>query len=175
MGNWLEGRVAYGNVVVMSKPSSLMDDFRPIMPPLVRLLAGVIVLIVIQATILSFPGITQLIPTTGVTIANVVIFSLGLIVAGIVLKYGTQLGDSIGEAYKEYKTWTPLVTWFFQIAALVILYNVSKGITASTFASIPWAYPLLFLLVALVPTFKVVMRLVNGLEGKNTSKHLLTN
>ena len=164
-----------GKVVAMSKQSSLMDDFRPIMPPLVRLLAGVIVLIVIQATILGFPGIAQLIPTTGITIANMVIFTLGLVVAGIVLKYGTQLGDSIGETYKEYKTWTPLVAWFFQIAALVILYNVSKAITASTFASVPWAYPLLFLLVALVPTIKVVMRLVNGLEGKNTTKHFQTN
>ena len=167
--------MSLGKVVAMSKQSSLMDDFRPIMPPLIRLLAGVIVLIVIQATILSFPGITQLIPTTGITIANVVIFTLGLVVAGIVLKYGTLLGDSIAEAYKEYKTWTPLVAWFFQIAALVILYNVSKAITASTFASVPWAYPLLFLLVALVPTIKVVMRLVSGLEGKNTTKHLLTN
>ena len=165
----------YGNVVAMSKQSSIMEDFRPIMPPLVRLLAGIIVLIVIQATILSFPGITQLIPTTGITIANLVVFALGLIVAGIVLKYGTQLGDSLGEAYRNWKTWTPIVSWFFQMTALVILYEVSKALTASTFASIPWAYPLLFLLVALVPTIKVVMRIVNGLEGKNTTKHLLTN
>ena len=166
---------AYGKVVAMSKPSSLMDDFRPIMPPLVRLLAGVIVLIAIQATILSFPGITQLIPTTGITIASIVIFMVGLIVAGIVLKFGTQLSDALGEAYKKYKTWTPLVAYFFQMTALVILYEVSKAITASTFASVPWAYPLLFLLVALAPTFKVVMRIVSGLEGRNTTKHLLTN
>src|SRR5215472_1389769 len=134
----------------MSKQqSSLMDDFRPIMPPLVRLLAGIIVLVVIQATILSFPGISQLIPTTSITIASVVIFGLGLVVAGIVLKFGTQLADSVGDAYRSYKTWTPLIAYFFQMTALVILYEVSKAITAGTFATIPWAYPLLFLLVAL--------------------------
>jgi formate/nitrite transporter FocA (FNT family) len=100
---------------------------------------------------------------------------VGLVVAGIVLKYGTQLADSVGEAYKSYRTWTPLLGYVFQIAALYILYIVSKLITSSWFATSPWAYPLLFLLLALVPTIKVVVQLVNGLEGKSTTRHLLTN
>src|SRR5207253_5849641 len=70
--------------------SSVMDDLRPIMPPLIRLLAGIIVLIVIQATVLGFPGITALIPTTTFTIAALVVFTLGLVVSAIVLKFGTQ-------------------------------------------------------------------------------------
>ncbi len=159
----------------MSKQqSSLMDDFRPIMPPLVRLLAGVIVLIVVQATVLGFPGITQLIPTTTITIATMIVFTLGLIVTGIVLKYGTQLADSLAEAYKNYRTWTPLLSYMFQIAALVIFYNVSKPLVSSWFATIPWAYPLLFLLLALVPTVKVVVKILNSLEGRNNTRHLLT-
>jgi hypothetical protein len=160
----------------MSKQqSSLMDDFRPIMPPLVRLIAGIIVLIVVQATVLGFPGISQLIPTTTIAISAMVVFMLGLVVAGIVLKYGTQLADSLGEAYKNYRTWTPLLSYMFQIAALYILYIVSKPITSSWFATAPWAYPLLFLLLALVPTIKAVVKIVNSLEGKNTTRHLLAN
>ncbi len=162
-------------VVVMSKQSSMMDDFRPIMPPLVRLLAGIIVLVVIQAAVLGFPGITQFIPTTTITIASMVIFTIGLVVAGIVLKFGTQLSDSLGETYKGYKTWTPLLGYLFQMAALLILYTVSKPLVITFFASAPWAYPLIFLLVALAPTIKVVVRIVNALEGHNTSKRLLTN
>jgi hypothetical protein len=162
-------------VVVMSKQSSLMDDFRPIMPSLIRLLAGIIVLVVIQATVLGFPGITQSIPTTTITLASMVIFLLGLVVAGIVLKFGTQLSNSVGETYKSYKTWTPLLTYLFQMAALLILYTVSKPLVSSFFASAPWAYPLLFLLIALVPTIKVVVKIVNALEGHNTSRHVLTN
>lgn len=152
-----------------------MDDFRPIMPPLVRLLAGIILLIVIQATILGFPGITALIPTTTFTIAAMVVFTLGLIVCALVLKFGTQLATSIGEAYKNYRGFTPLLRWFFQMIALVILYNVSKPMTASYFATIPWAYPLLFLLIAIVPTIRVLVTTVNALEGQNSSKHLLNN
>jgi hypothetical protein len=159
----------------MSKQSSLMDDFRPIMPPLVRLLAGIIILIVIQATILGFPGITALIPSTTFTIAAMFVFTLGLIVCGIVLKYGTQLATSIGDAYKSYRGFTPLLTWLFQMIALVILYNVSKPLTASYFATIPWAYPLLFLLIAIVPTIRVLITTVNALESRNNPKHLLTN
>jgi len=152
-----------------------MDDLRPIMPPLIRLLAGIIVLVVIQATVLGFPGITALIPTTTFTIAAMVIFTLGLIVSAIVLKFGTQLATSLGDSYKNYRSYTPLLAWLFQMIALVILYNVSKPITASYFATIPWAYPLIFLLIAIGPTIKVVMNTVSALEGKNTSKHLLTN
>ena len=159
----------------MSKQSSLMDDFRPIMPPLVRLLAGVIVLIVIQATVLGFPGITQLIPTTSFTIASLVIFTLGLIVTGIVLKYGTQLSDSLADAYKSLRTWTPLLAYLFQIAALLILYNACKAVTSGFFTTIPWAYPLLFLLLAIPPTIKVVVKMVSAVEGRSTSRHLLTN
>ena len=152
-----------------------MDDFRPIMPPLVRLIAGIIVLVVIQATVLGFPGITQLIPTTAITIASMVVFMLGLVVTGIVLKYGTQLSDSLGDVYKNYRTWTPLLSYLFQITALWILYISSKPITSSWFAPIPWAYPLLFLLLALVPTIKVVVKIVNGLESRNNTHHLSTN
>src|SRR5712692_5725090 len=159
----------------MSKQSSLMDDFRPIMPPLIRLLAGIITLIVIQSVVLGFPGITALIPYTTITIASMTIFMLGLIVSAIVVKFGTQLSNAIADTYKSYKAYVPLLAWMFQMAALLILYNVSKPVASGYFTSIPWAYPLIFLLVALAPTIKVVVKLVDTLEGRNTSKRLLTN
>ncbi len=152
-----------------------MDDFRPIMPPLIRLLAGIIVLIVIQSVVLGFPGITQLIPSTSITVASMVIFMLGLLVSAIVLKFGTQLSNALADAYKNYKTYVPLLAYTFQIAALLILYNVAKPVSSSYFTSVPWAYPLIFLVVALAPTIKVVIKLVDALESRNTPKHLLTN
>ncbi len=145
------------------------------MPPLIRLIAGIIVLVVIQATVLGFPGIAALIPSTTFTIAALVVFTLGLIVSAIVLKFGTQLATSVGDAYKSFHSFTPLLAWLFQMIALVILYDVSKPITATYFATIPWAYPLVFLLIALGPTIKVVVNTVNSLEGKNTNKRLLNN
>src|SRR6266699_6272475 len=154
----------------MSRQSSMMVNCRPIMPPLIRLLAGIIVLIVRQATVLGFPGITQLIPSTNLTIASMILFTLGLVVAGIVLKFGTQLAESLGDAYKRYRTWTPVMAYLFQMTALFIIYTVSKPVTSSFFANFPWAYPLLFLLIALLPTIKVVIRLVNGLEGRSTPR-----
>jgi len=152
-----------------------MDDFRPIMPPLIRLLAGIITLIVIQSVVLGFPGITALIPYTTITIASMTIFMLGLIVSAIVVKFGTQLSNAIADTYKSYKAYVPLLAWMFQMAALLILYNVSKPVASGYFTSAPWAYPLIFLVVALAPTIKVVVKLVDALEGRNTSKHLLTN
>jgi hypothetical protein len=175
MGNSSYASICYGKVVAMSKRSSTMDDLRPVLPPLIRLVAGIIVLIVVQAVVLGFPGITQLIPTTSITIASVIILFLGLVVAGIVLKFGTQLSESIGEAYKRFKAWTPILAYLFQMAALFILYTVSKPVVSSFFASVPWAYPLIFLLIALAPTIQVIIKIVNNLEGHSTTRHLLTN
>ena len=162
-------------VVCMSKMSSLTDDFRPIMPPLIRLLAGIIVLMVVQSVILGFPGISNYVPNTAITIASTVIFLLGLFVSVVVLKFGTQLAGAVGDGYRSLKNYVPLIAYFFQMTALIILYKVGQGVSSGFFTSVPWAYPLMFLLIALVPTIKMVVNTLNLLEGRTTTKHLLTN
>jgi hypothetical protein len=149
-------------------------DFRPIMPSLIRLLAGIIVLIVVQSIILGFTGITQTVAGTSFTIASFVIFTLGLVVAGVVLKYGTQLASAVADTYKAYRAYAPVLAWIFQLMALYILYSVSKTMVSSFFASAPWAYPLIFLAMALIPTVKVVIAVVHALEGQNAHKQTVT-
>ncbi len=145
------------------------------MPAFIRLIAGVIVLVVIEAVVLGFPGISQNISGSTISIASLAVFFIGLIVAFIVFKFGTQLSNAVSDAYKAYKNWVPLLAYIFQILAIVILYNVSNGIASPSFASAPWAYPLIFLLIALIPTLKVVVNVVHALEGSPTSKHSQNN
>lgn len=147
-----------------------MDDFRPIMPSLIRLLAGVIVLLVAQSVILGFPGITQSIPNTTMSIAVVTSLSIGLVATLVVLKFGTQLGNAVGEGYRSMKNYAPLLVYFFQIAALWILYSATRAVTADFFTSAPWAYPLIFLALAVIPTVRVAVNLVHALEGSSQRK-----
>ncbi len=156
----------------MSKPTGLLDDFRPIMPSLIRLMAGIIVLFAVQTIILGFQGITQPILNSAITTSSLALFTIGVLAAIVVLKFGTQLSNVIGEAYKAYRTYVPLLAYFFQIAALWILYQAAKGVTGSIFTSAPWAYPMIFLLLGLIPTVKVVVNTVHALEG-HTNKHTL--
>jgi hypothetical protein len=93
----------------------------------------------------------------------------------IVFKFGTQLASAVSDAYKNYQTWVPLLSYIFQIIAIVILYNVSSGIASPSFAAQPWAYPLIFLLIALIPTIKVVVNIVHALEGSTPAKHSQNN
>lgn len=134
-------------------------------------MASLIVLVVVEAVVLGFPGITQNLSGTNISIANLSALFIGLVVAFIVLKYGTQIADTISQHYDSYRTWTPLLSYFFQILAIVILYYVSSGIATVYFTATPWVYPLLFLLVALIPTIKVLVTLVQDLEGHTTGKH----
>jgi hypothetical protein len=151
----------------------MLDDFRPIMPSLIRLIAGIIVLFAVQAIILGFPGITQPIPNSTFTTSSIALFTIGLLGAIVVVKFGTQLSNAIAETYKAYRAYVPLLAYFFQIAALWILYQAAKGVSASIFTSAPWAYPMLFLLLGLIATLKVVVNTVHALEGQ-TSKHPVT-
>jgi len=154
-----------------SKSGSTWGNFTPVMPAFIRLMASLIVLVVVEAVVLGFPGITQNVSGTNVSIAALSALFIGLVVAFIVLKYGTQIADTISQHYDSYRTWTPLLSYFFQILAIGILYYVSSGIAMAYFTATPWVFPLLFLMVALIPTIKVVINLVHDLEAHTPGKH----
>jgi|SRR5712692_814833 len=157
-----------------STPNSSWGAFTPVMPAFIRLVLGVIVLVVVEAVVLGFPGISSTISGTQISAANLAVFAIGLLVSLIVLKFGTQLANAASDAYKAYRTWTPLLAYFFQIVAIVILYSVTSGVATPYFTSQPWAYPLIFLLIALIPTIKVAVNLVHALDGgtpTSTAKH----
>ena len=156
----------------MSKHTGMMDDLRPVLPPFIRLIAASIVLVVIQSIILGFPGINQTVLNTTYTMAGLAVFAIGFIAAIVLLKFGTQLANAAGEAYNSIKDYTPLLGWFFQIAALYLLYIACKGITGNIFASAPWAYPMIFLVLAVIPTVKAVMTVVHSLEGHTVRQSL---
>ncbi len=154
-----------------SSSSGSWGPFTPIMPATVRLVVSVIVLVVVEAIVLGFPGVTSNISGTQISIATLAVFFVGFVVSLIVLKFGTQLSNAVSNAYKAYRTWTPLLAYCFQVIAIVILYAVTNPIASPYMTSAPWAYPLIFLLIALIPTMKVVVNLVHALEGTPSSKH----
>src|SRR5437867_12996771 len=78
-----------------SGSNSTWGAFTPVMPAFIRLIAGVIVLVVIEAVVLGFPGISQNISGSTISIANIVVFMIGLVVALIVFKFGTQLAKAV--------------------------------------------------------------------------------
>ena len=131
-------------------------------------------LVVLQSIILGFPGITQNIANTSVSISSLATLTLGLVATIVVLKFGTQLSNAAGDAYKSVRNYTPLLAYFFQIAALWILYTAGKAITAGFFASAPWTYPLIFLALAIIPTVRVVVSVVRALEGHDVQKRSVT-
>src|SRR5438094_10140470 len=88
-----------------SGSNSTWGAFTPVMPAFIRLIAGVIVLVIIEAVVLGFPGIGQNISGSSISIANIAVFMIGLVVALIVFKFGTQLAKAVSDAYKNYQAW----------------------------------------------------------------------
>ncbi len=152
--------------------NSTWGGFTPIMPAFIRLIAGVVVLLVVDVVVLGLPGIQQTISGTQVSIAALIAFCIGLVVALFVLKFGTQLADTAASAYKAYKSWTPLLAFIFQIIAIGILYAVTNTLASPYMTSTPWAIPLVFLLIALIPTLRAVVTIVHAFESpSSTSRH----
>src|SRR5437870_13217852 len=78
--------------------------FAPVMPSFIRLVAGVIVLVIVEAVILGFPGVANPITRSSLLVANIVVFILGLNICLINLKFLTQLPDTLSHTYKHYPT-----------------------------------------------------------------------
>ena len=143
----------------------------PIMPAFIRLIASVVVLVIVEAIFLNFNGTGANIAGSPITVAGIAVFIIGFIVALILLRFGTQLSNAVSDAYKAYRSWSPLLAYFFQIAAITILYLVSSPIANPYFGTNQWAFPLIFLLIALIPTLKTVVNIVHLLDGSTGSKH----
>src|SRR5467141_4953922 len=121
-----------------SGSNSTWGAFTPVMPAFIRLIAGVIVLVIIEAVVLGFPGITQNITGSTISIASIVVFMIGLVVAFIVFKFGTQLSKAVSDAYKNYQTWSPLLAYVFQIIAIVNPTTAATVMPTHTFPTPPW-------------------------------------
>src|SRR3989442_8128078 len=109
-----------------SGSNSTWGAFTPVMPAFIRLIAGVIVLVIIEAVVLGFPGIGQNISGSSISIANIAGFTIGLVVGLLLFKFGTQLAKAGSDADKNYQTHVPLLAYIFQNIAILILYNVSN-------------------------------------------------
>ncbi|HZD12892.1 MAG TPA: hypothetical protein VE177_05165 [Candidatus Binatus sp.] len=156
----------------MSKHQGTSDGFNSLLPSLIRLIAGVIVLYVVGNIILGLPDMTRTVPGAGsLTAATLAGLAIGLVTVLVVLKFGTQFSNAVAEGYQSVKQWTPLLTYFFQLVSLWMLYNTLQGMSSGVFTSAPWAYPLIFLALAIIPTIRVLANIVQSFEGQNVHKH----
>src|SRR3989454_11415267 len=72
-----------------SGSNSTWGAFTPVMPAFIRLIAGVIVLVIIEAVLLGFPGITQKISGSTISIRDNAGIMNGVFLGFIFFKFGT--------------------------------------------------------------------------------------
>src|SRR2546428_7764214 len=96
-----------------SGSNSTWVAFTPVMPAFIRLIAGVIVLVIIEAVVLGFPGIGQNITGSTISIPNILVFIIRPFVAFIVFKFGTQPSKTVSDADKNYQNSVPFLAYTF--------------------------------------------------------------
>src|SRR2546425_11531865 len=78
-----------------SGSNSTWGAFTPVMPAFIRLIAGVIVLVIIEAVVLRFPGITQNISGSTISIPNIGGFMIVPVVGFMGFNFGTPVGNAV--------------------------------------------------------------------------------
>jgi hypothetical protein len=154
-------------VLGLPRSGDPLGSFRPLAPSFMRLVAGTIVLYILETIVLGFQGLSQTLPSSSITISNLIISLIGFVASIIVFRYGTELSNAAGDAYDSFKNFQELLNWIFQIAALYILYTTTRALVAASgvFRGLPWAYPMIFAIVGLIPTVKVVVYYIHKVEG----------
>src|SRR2546428_4008166 len=73
-----------------SGSNSTWGAFTPVMPAFIRLIAGVIVLVIIEAVVVGFSGVSPKITSSTLFIADHSVFMIRLVGAPIVFQFWTQ-------------------------------------------------------------------------------------
>src|SRR2546425_9031156 len=93
-----------------SGSNSTWGAFTPVMPAFIRLIAGVIVLVVIEAVLVGFSGVSQNISSSTILNSKNLGFIIGLVVGLIVFQFRTQLSKTGSGAYKKYQAWVSILS-----------------------------------------------------------------
>src|SRR2546426_10860585 len=84
-----------------SGSNSTWGAFTPVMPAFIRLIAGVIVLVIIEAVVFCFPGFSHNIPRSTISISKISEFIIWLVVGLMVFELLIQISETVSDPYNN--------------------------------------------------------------------------
>jgi len=154
-------------------PKIPVEDYRPrninednktgIIQPMIRVIIALISLAVINFIILSLPGLKNLnipgnpLPWSIPTIISAVISTLMIIT---VLRFGFDFGPTLRKAYPKFPELQTVAIHATILISITIAYGAYQSILLPYFYPNDWIYHLLFLGMALIPTYVIASTLL---------------
>lgn len=125
-----------------------MPDNDELMKPIIRVIITLFILAIINAIILSLPGVNTLsmYMWSIQTIISAIILTIMIV---IVWKFGVTIGPIIENQYPKFTELRTIVMNAIYLICLVIAYNAYKHLLISFLYNFTWIYEIAFLLVGL--------------------------
>jgi len=136
---------------------------RVLFPPIVRLIVWLVVLGIIYVVLISLPGMGKI--TLG-EVKNSAIVSaiIGLVVASIVFKFAREVNSPIRSTLPPHPEIAVVITNLLFVVAILVAYISLGGVITPSLTDGAWAYPLFFLVIALVPTIRITRTLLSSTD-----------
>lgn len=141
---------------------------RPFVRPVVKALLAFLGLLVIRIFVTVLPGLENAVPSTGLTVAQVVSAAIGVLMVGVVAWVGFRV-HSIGESSDSYLTRgvTRGARLVIFLLTVLLLHAVLKPVVRPFLTPQPgvWTFDLAFLAIALIPLGLLGYRMATNLDA----------
>lgn len=135
---------------------------------LVGFLVSLIILIVIKAIIVNLPAM-DVIVFEYISIADIASAIISIVIIGMVLTFGQDIAVRTARIFPAYPEIAQLLNTACILIAIIIAYGAFDGLLIPFLArvNLNWLYPVLFLLIAILPIYRITALLFTS-SGKIT-------
>lgn len=141
---------------MMAKLTSNRELYRPI----IRLAAGLIILLIVNWILVSLPMIKQLvIPGLPISGSGIVSLIIGIIMIYLFLGFRREFVPKVQATWPTYPEIEPIAHSAVNLVIIVVAYVMFDGFILPLMAGFRWLYSVIFLLIAIQPLYNLVMRL----------------
>lgn len=139
--------------------------------PIVKLILALIALFVLRFIITNLPGLGTEIPGTPIAFSTLAGGVITLVMVGIILNFGREIEPRIERAVngprEVVEDMATIAKFLVFLVGIIIAYDGLSSLVLPFLVPDPgtWAYDVLFLLGALIPTIIIAQRMFENLEA----------
>jgi len=143
---------------------SLESDVRELIRPVVKLVVSLIILGVIGAIVHYLPGLYTKIPGIPVTIAAFAEAVIAIFVILVVLNFDREISPRVAKLLPDFPESEMVVHNIILLLAIIIAYGSFKNAVYPFLSETPWLYSIIFLCIAIIPTYRIAVTLFGNIE-----------
>ena len=136
---------------------------RDIYGPIIRVIIPLVVLALINVILNNIPMVRDLsVPGLPINASGIISAIIGIIMIGILLNFKRSFSPKIKELFPQFTESGKIVDSAILLIIIIVMYLMFRGLIVPFMGGMVWLYAVIFLLIALYPTYRLVRTLYKG-------------